>query len=118
MGVGPGQAIGNGFPFCEAPAEFVHGHWMFDLDAGLHGIAAETAGTTGLTALIAMTVPSARALTITLTDGHRLHVRTHPLPAGLHRAARVAWYLTHNGTGALDYRRIDAYSASGRLVGH
>jgi hypothetical protein len=121
---GPGQAIGNGFPTCIAPAigkATPQGtQWTFDLDvAGYHGVAPFGYGGTGIRGLVVVAVPEARRVQATLTDGEVLRLQAHPLPAQLRRPAAIAWAVTHNPhQRSVKFRSVVAYDAHGRVVGH
>jgi hypothetical protein len=121
---GPGQAIGNGFPTCIAPAigkvTSQGTQWTFDLDvAGYHGVAPFGYGGTGIRGLVVLAVPEARKVQATLTDGEVLQLQAHPLPAQLHRPAAIAWAVTHNPhQRSIKFRSVVAYDAHGHAVGH
>lgn len=124
---GPGQAIGNGFPVCIAPAighETPHGErWSFDLHAaGYHGVyPVVSGGSGGIRGLVMLVDPRAATVVATLRDGEVIRVRTHALPSRLDRAARIAWAVTGaspSSAAALQVRTVFAYAAHHRLVGH
>ena len=123
VGLAPGQAIGNGFPTCIAPAigkATPQGtQWTFDLDvAGYHSVAPFGYGGTGIRGLVVVAVPEARRVQATLTDGEVLRLQAHPLPAQLRRPAAIAWAVTHNPhQRSVKFRSVVAYDAHGRVVG-
>lgn len=124
---GPGQPVGNGFPTCIAPARgdvTPHGvRWSFDLHAaGFHGVVPMASGSAGSIRGIVMLVdPRATRVVVKLRDGEALRLRTHRLPAGLHRAARIAWAVTGaspSSGSAMRFHNARAYDRRGQLVGH
>ncbi len=111
---GPGQKIGNGFPYCIAPASGLvtsHGtQWSFNLDAaGFDGVVPYATGGTGIGGIVVLAVPQARSIRAVFADGEVVALEAHPLPVRAHRAAAIAYRVT------IDPRR---FSTQFRWVSH
>lgn len=122
---GPGQPIGNGFPYCIAPAT---GHFTphgtvfsFNLDSfNFGGVAPYGAGSAGtIRGIVVLAVPQARRVRAVLLDGDVLSMQAHPLPAQVHRAASIAYSVKiYPRTFSTQFRSVTAYGANGAVVGH
>lgn len=125
----PGRTPDTGFPTCVAPAQgrYVghprHVRWRFTTNSGrYHGVVPVSGGgAPGILGVFAVVDPRARRVVVRLTDGRVLHLRARPLPARLHRSARLAWAVLvgHAFAGTPPHcRTVRAYDGHGRLVGH